>query len=120
MWFVENSIGPLPLANVFDDGNGLLKADLGLGRHVAEARKREAGERRSRDDTQELLDRLREKQSTLVSEVIGDLVPLGLLHRVLQNLLRDGIPIRDLTQIIEALGDHAGKTQNPGARFGQA
>ena len=82
--------------------------------HLSEALKRHACELLSRDDTQELVDRLREKQSTLVNEVIGELVPLGLLHRVLQNLLRDGIPIRDLTQIIEALGDHAGKTKDPG------
>jgi flagellar biosynthesis protein FlhA len=82
--------------------------------HLSEALKRHAYELLSRDDTQELVDRLREKQATLVNEVIGDLVPLGLLHRVLQNLLRDAIPIRDLTQIIEALGDHAGKTKDLG------
>ena len=82
--------------------------------HLSESLKRHACELLSRDDTQELVDRLRERQATLVNEVIGDLVPLGLLHRVLQNLLRDGIPIRDLTQIIEALGDHAGKTKDPG------
>jgi len=82
--------------------------------HLSEALKRHACELLSRDDTQELVDRLRDKQSTLVNEVIGELVPMGLLHRVLQNLLRDGIPIRDLTQIIEALGDHAGKTKDPG------
>ncbi|MDP6546658.1 MAG: flagellar biosynthesis protein FlhA [Phycisphaerae bacterium] len=82
--------------------------------HLSEALKRHACELLSRDDTQELVDRIREKQSTLVNEVIGELVPMGLLHRVLQNLLRDGIPIRDLTQIIEALGDHAGKTKDPG------
>jgi len=82
--------------------------------HLSETLKRHACELLSRDDTQELVDRLREKQSTLVNEVIGELVPLGLLHRVLQNLLRDGIPIRDLTQIVEALGDHAGKTKDPG------
>jgi flagellar biosynthesis protein FlhA len=82
--------------------------------HLSEALKRHACELLSRDDTQELVDRLREKQATLVNEVIGELVPMGLLHRVLQNLLRDSIPIRDLTQIIEALGDHAGRTKDPG------
>ena len=82
--------------------------------HLSESLKRHACELLSRDDTQELVDRLRERQATLVNEVIGDLVPMGLLHRVLQNLLRDGIPIRDLTQIIEALGDHAARTKDPG------
>ena len=83
--------------------------------HLSEALKRHACELLSRDDVQELVDRLREKQPTLVSEIVGELVPIGLLQRVLQNLLRDGIPIRDLTQILEALGDHAGRTKNPAA-----
>jgi flagellar biosynthesis protein FlhA len=37
---------------------------------------------------------------------------MGLLHRVLQNLLRDGIPVRDLAHIIEAVGDNATRTQD--------
>ncbi|MBT3198287.1 MAG: flagellar biosynthesis protein FlhA [Phycisphaerales bacterium] len=82
--------------------------------HLSEALKRHACELLSRDDTQELVERLRQKHATLINEVIGDLVPMGLLHRVLQNLLRDNIPIRDMTQIIEALGDHAGRTKEPG------
>jgi flagellar biosynthesis protein FlhA len=81
--------------------------------HLSETLRRHAGELLSRDDVQKLVDRLREKQPALVDSVIGDLVPLGLLHRVLQSLLRDGIPIRDLAQILESLGDHAGRTKDP-------
>ena len=81
--------------------------------HLSEMLRRYAGELLSRDDVQKLVDRLSEKQPALVNSVIGELVPLGLLHRVLQNLLKDGIPVRDLAQILEALGDHASRTKDP-------
>ena len=83
--------------------------------HLSETLRRHACELLSRDDVQTLLDRLRNRQPTLVNTVIGEVVPIGLLHRVLQNLLRDGIPIRDLAQIVEALGDHASRTKDPAA-----
>ncbi len=80
--------------------------------HLSETLRRHAHELLSRDDVQQLVDRLRAKQPALVDTVVGDLVPLGLLHRVLQRLLADGIPIRDLKQILETLGDHAGSTKD--------
>jgi flagellar biosynthesis protein FlhA len=83
--------------------------------HLSESLKRHAYELLSRDDVQTLVDRLRQREPTLVNEVVGELVPIGLLQRVLQNLLRDGIGIRDLTQILEALGDHAGQTKDVNA-----
>ncbi len=82
--------------------------------HLSESLKRYAYELLSRDDVQRLVDRLREKQPTLVNEVIGERVPIGLLQRVLQNLLREGIAIRDLAQILEVLGDHSGRTKDVG------
>lgn len=81
--------------------------------HLSETLRRHSYELLSRDDVQQLVDRLRAKQPALVDTVVGDLVPLGLLHRVLQRLLADGIPIRDLKQILETLGDHAAQTKDP-------
>jgi flagellar biosynthesis protein FlhA len=80
--------------------------------HLSETLRRHAHELLSRDDVQMLVDSLREKQPALVNGVVGESVSMGLLHRVLQGLLRDGIPIRDLAQIIETLGDNAGKTHD--------
>jgi flagellar biosynthesis protein FlhA len=80
--------------------------------HLSEVLRKHAHEVLSRDDVQKLVDRLKEKQPALVSGVVGDLVPMGLLHRVLQSLLKDGIPIRDLTQILESLGEHATRTKD--------
>ena len=80
--------------------------------HLSETLRRHAHEVLSRDDVQQLTDRLRERQPTLVNSVVGDAVPMALLHRVLQNLLASGIPVRDLAQILEALGDHAPRTRD--------
>ncbi|HUS92491.1 MAG TPA: flagellar biosynthesis protein FlhA [Phycisphaerae bacterium] len=80
--------------------------------HLSETLRQHAHEVLSRDDVQRLVDRLREKQPTLVNSVVGDVVPLALLHRVLQGLLRDGIPIRDLPKVLETLGDHATRTKD--------
>jgi len=81
--------------------------------HLSETLRQHAHELLTRDDVQRLVDRLRDKQPTLVSGVVGETVPLALLHRVLQGLLKDGIPVRDLPQIIESLGDHAARTKDP-------
>jgi len=83
--------------------------------HLSETLRRHAQELLSRDDVQALVDRLREKQPTLVNGVVGEAVQLGLVHRVLQNLLASGVPIRDLPRILEALGDHASRTRDPAA-----
>ncbi|MHC4395240.1 MAG: flagellar biosynthesis protein FlhA [Planctomycetota bacterium] len=80
--------------------------------HLSETLKKHADELLMREDVQMLVDRLRKTQPSLVGEVLGELVPIGTLQRVLRNLLRDGIPIRELTTILESLGEHASKTKN--------
>jgi len=80
--------------------------------HLSETLKKHADELLTREDTQLLVDRLRKTQPSLVGEVVGELVPLGMLQRVLRNLLLSGIPIRELTTILESLGEYASKTKN--------
>jgi flagellar biosynthesis protein FlhA len=80
--------------------------------HLSETLRRHAHELLSRDDVQTLVDRLRERQPALVNSIVGETISMGLLHRVLQNLLQDGIPVRDLAQILEALGDNAPRTKD--------
>ena len=80
--------------------------------HLSETLRKYADELLTRQDVQLLVDRLRKTQPSLVGEVVGELVPIGLLQRVLRNLLIDGIPIRELTSILESLGEHASKTKN--------
>jgi len=82
--------------------------------HLSETLRRHAGDLLTREDVQLLVDRLRKTQPSLVGEVIGAEreVSIGLLQRVLKNLIKDGIPIRELTAILESLGEHASKTKN--------
>ena len=82
--------------------------------HLSETLRKHAGDLLTREDVQLLIDRLRKTQPSLVGEVIGPDkdVSIGLLQRVLKNLISDGIPIRELTAILESLGEHASKTKN--------
>jgi flagellar biosynthesis protein FlhA len=83
--------------------------------HLSETLKKHADELLTREDVQLLIDRLRKNQPSLVGEVVGTdgAIPIGLLQRVLRNLLRDGIPIRELTAILESLAENSAKTKNP-------
>ena len=83
--------------------------------HLSETLRAHAADLLTREDVQLLVDRLRKTQPSLVGEVVGPDkdVPIGLLQRVLKNLIKDGIPIRELTAILESLGEHASKTKNP-------
>ena len=82
--------------------------------HLSETLKKHADELLTREDVQLLIDRLRKTQPSLVGDVVGanGEVSIGLLQRVLKNLLTDAIPIRELTVILESLGENASKTKN--------
>jgi flagellar biosynthesis protein FlhA len=80
--------------------------------HLSETLKKHADELLTREDVQLLVDRLRKTQPSLVGEVVGELVPIGTLQRVLKNLLKNTIPIRELSVILESLGECASKTKN--------
>ena len=83
--------------------------------HLSETLRKHADELLTREDVQLLVDRLRKTQPSLVGEVVGELIPIGLLQRVLKNLLANQIPIRELTVILESLGENAAKTKNTAA-----
>ena len=80
--------------------------------HLSEILKKHASELLTREDVQQLVDRLRKTQPSLVGDVVGDLVPIGMLQRVLRSLLANGIPIRELGRILESLGEYASRTKN--------
>ncbi len=82
--------------------------------HLSETLKKHADELLTREDVQLLIDRLRKTQPSLVGDVVGanGEVSIGLLQRVLKNLLTNAIPIRELTVILESLGENASKTKN--------
>ena len=75
--------------------------------HFAEVLKRHAHELLSRQETKIILEAVRETSPAVVEELVPDVMSLGDLQKVLQNLLREGVPIRDLLTIFETLADYA-------------
>src|SRR5579864_28401 len=81
--------------------------------HLAEVIKRHAPELLTRNETKRLLDRLADSQPKLVEELTPKLLSLGEVQKVLQQLLREQVSIRDLSTILEALIDAATIGKNP-------
>jgi flagellar biosynthesis protein FlhA len=84
-----------------------------LGTHLSELIRRHAHELFSRQDTKRLLDRVAVENPKVVEDVVPKLLPLSTVQRVLQNLLRERVSIRDAVSILEALGEAGGSTRNP-------
>jgi flagellar biosynthesis protein FlhA len=84
-----------------------------LGTHLSEVIRRFAHELFSRQDAKRLLDRVAVEHPKVVEDVVPKLLPLSTVQRVLQNLLRERVSIRDAVSILEALGEAGGSTHNP-------
>jgi len=83
--------------------------------HLMEVLKANAADLLGRQDVQEMVETLKKTHPALIDDIIPSKVSLGTLHRVLQRLLRERVPIRDLVTILEALGDAADSTKDPEA-----
>ncbi|MDC0156608.1 flagellar biosynthesis protein FlhA [Verrucomicrobia bacterium] len=81
--------------------------------HLSDVLKRNAYLILEREGAQRLLDLVKDRNPTLVSELLPDLVNVGIIQRTLQNLLRERIPIKNLTLILETIADMAALTKNP-------
>jgi len=84
-----------------------------IGTHLSEIVRRHAHELFSRQDAKRLLDRVAEENPKAVEDLVPKLLPLATVQRVLQNLLREQVSIRDAVSILEALGEAAQITRNP-------
>ncbi len=80
--------------------------------HLTETIRSHAGEILTRQDVRTLLDRLKETNAAVVEEVVPEMLSLGEIQRVLQSLLAEGVAIRDLGTIVEAIGDKARTTRD--------
>ena len=83
-----------------------------LTTHLSEIVKRHCHELLGRQDVQQLLDTLKETHPKVVEELVPNLLPLGGVVKVLQNLLREQVPIRDLLAILETLADWSPATKD--------
>jgi flagellar biosynthesis protein FlhA len=84
-----------------------------LETHLAETVRRHAHELLTRDDVQHLLQSLKESRPAVVEELVPAVLKPGEVQKVLQNLLREGVSIRDLGTILESLGDTAPRSRDP-------
>ena len=83
-----------------------------LGTHLGEIIRSHAHEIFSRQDAKKVLDRVAEENPKLVEDLVPKLLSLAIVQKVLQNLLRERVSIRDAGSILEALGEAAAVTKN--------
>lgn len=84
-----------------------------IATHLNTVLRSNAAELLSHDEAQELLNKLASRSPKLVEELVPEKLSLGVITRVLQNLLGDGVPLRDMRTVVEALSEHAERTQDP-------
>ena len=75
--------------------------------HWSEIMKRYAHELLSRQDVSTMLDNVKKTNPIVVDDIIPKVISVGYLQKILANLLKEGIPIRDLETILETIGDHS-------------
>jgi flagellar biosynthesis protein FlhA len=95
------------------NGYTVVDASSVLITHVSETMRDRAAQILEREDTQKLIDLVKDRNPTLVNELLPDLVSVGLIQRVLQNLLSERVPVRNLTLILETIADFAPYSKNP-------
>ncbi len=83
-----------------------------IATHLTEVIRQHIAELLTRQDVQNLINNIKENNSTLIDELIPKLLGIGDVQKVLQNLLEEGISIRDMVTILETLADHAGVTRD--------
>jgi len=106
-------ISPERRAEAEVSGYSVVEPATVLATHLLETIRRQAAELLSRQDVRELLDGLKETHPALVEDAIPQRLTLGTLHRVMQRLLREAVPVRDLSTILETLSDASEGTKDP-------
>jgi flagellar biosynthesis protein FlhA len=81
--------------------------------HLSETLKVNAHHLLGRQEVQAIVDHIKQTQPALVAELLPDLVTLGIIQRVLQNLLRENVPILNQPLILEGIADFASLSKNP-------
>ncbi len=108
MWIPENKKEEAQLAGYTVVDNSTI-----LTTHLTEIIKTHAADLLSRQDVHKLLENLAQNYPKVVEELTPNLLPLGVIQKVLQNLLRERVPIKDLLTIVETLSDYAPLSKDP-------
>ncbi len=91
----------------------VVEASSVLATHLTEVIKKHADELLTRESVNRLLDNLKEQSPKVVEEVVPNVLKVGEIQKVMQSLLRERVPVRDLEVILETLGDWAARTKDP-------
>ena len=83
-----------------------------IATHLTEVIRQHIAELLTRQDLQNLINNIKDNNSALIDELVPKLLGIGEIQKVLQNLLEEGISIRDLVTIFETLADHAAVTRD--------
>lgn len=94
-------------------GYTVVDASTVVATHLNHLLLNHAAELLGRQETQALLDHIGKETPKLVEELVPKLLPISTVQRVLQNLLEEGVNIRDMRTIIEVLAEHAPRIQDP-------
>jgi len=84
-----------------------------IGTHLTEVVRRHAHELFTRQDAKVFCDRVAQENPKVIEDLVPKLLPLATIQRVIQNMLRERVPIRDGVGILEALGEAAQSSKNP-------
>jgi len=93
-------------------GYTVVDSNTVVATHLSQLLQTHAHELLGHEEVQQLLDLLSQTAPKLVENLIPDVLPLGIVVRVLQNLLEENIPIRDIRTIAETLAEHGAKSQD--------
>ncbi len=96
-------------------GYTVVDPSTAIATHLNTLLRQNASELLSHDETQQLLDKLASRYPKLVEDLVPNRLSLGVLTRILQNLLSEAVPIRDMRTIVETLTEGAARTQDPDA-----
>ena len=94
-------------------GNTVVEAPAVLATHLMETLRDHCYKLLDRQEVQRMLNHLKETHSALVDELVPAMVSLGVVQKVLKNLLREKIPIRNLVNILETIADYANQSKDP-------
>jgi flagellar biosynthesis protein FlhA len=93
-------------------GYAVIEAPAVLATHLVDVIQKSSWRILGRQDAMNLIENIKKDNPALVEELYPNLLSLGVIHKVLQRLLKEGIPIRDLTTILETLADYAPATKD--------
>jgi flagellar biosynthesis protein FlhA len=95
-------------------GYTVVDASTVVATHLSDILQKHAHEFLGHEETQQLLDSLAKTAPKLVEDLVPKTLPLGVLAKILQSLLEEHIPIRDIRTIAETLAEQAPRSQDPG------